>query len=207
MEAKTEAMQAYEREKEAAKMQVKEYQPQDTTIEELRDFMPRFPFGGAESSMSIVRERMLNATDRWSTIDATRVTDLAVQLRRGNYVYFRSEEEKAAVLELARSHEQVSARRKSVQTGETVKPEGLEVETLSAKSKEVLERELLWGNHKPVHEQMKNKTVEGIMHLIRKNGTYGNADEARLLAKLSSLLPVTKPKPKQSDAGKGALRT
>ena len=147
----------------------KPWTPEAVTIENLRSYLPRAPFGG-EGSAKGLEDRLHNVTDSPDIDDYSRSDDLVQRLKGGHYVRFRNEEEREAVV-------------RRLPTNTTFKP-------LSQPSRQLLEQEIVEGKYQSFTETTQHGTLDQMIHLIRQNGSYTKEDETSMLRKLTQLLPA-----------------
>ena len=141
------------------------------------------PWGMSE----VVEERLNSITGDKLIENAMRLQELVHKLRHGEYIRFRSDAERDATLELARTIREREADLSTDQTGKKVYPPKTPFTPVNEETREKLMRGLLEGGHKMVEGD--EGFVRELLLKLRRNETIGTRAEGLMARKIRSLLP------------------
>jgi hypothetical protein len=156
---------------------------------------------GERGTNEVVNKRLQDMAPAGIWAGGLRQTVLAKEFLKGNFVRFTDDAEKEAVLEMAREISAKEARLKSEETGAVVEPATVEFETLDAEAKTTLMQELVGGSYAGLAAYDDKDLLHGVLRNLQRNGSYPAAEQARLAAKIRSLLPVAASKKKVTSKG------
>lgn len=188
--SKSPAEIAYEKQKELERTTAKPAKIDVPTPETLLGLCPRVALGDFGTSAIVHGSLMAIAESDHSRTDSTRIFDLAGQLLEGSYVYFRSAEEKEAVLGMAYRRATKRAQRLSEKKSEVVEAEEPGFEGLSEEDRNAFVNKLLEGKYSAPVDPAQKGLLRNIIRQTRRNETYFGKDEASLARKLQPMLPV-----------------
>ena len=144
------------------------------------------PWGMSE----IVEEKLNRLAPAGLKHDGVRRQDLAQKLLHGDFVRFKDDEEKEAVLEIAQNKANEIANKLSEQKAEVVESMYTGFDPVDEHMKLRMAESWLGGKYILEEKNSKNEVLSHLTMVTRKNGSYLPKNEVSLAAKVRSLLPV-----------------
>ncbi|KAL4780047.1 hypothetical protein BJX76DRAFT_339237 [Aspergillus varians] len=179
---------------EKTKQTCTRYQPQPLDLQSLSETWPSLPTditattAGVSEKLSLLSERYPNGY--------VPPYVLGKRLFEGEYVRFKSEEEKTEALEAAKRFAQEAADKLSQEKGELVDPQVVIFQGVKGEEHKRLIECLAQGKYPTVETPQANKppVVSEILRNLRNNETYqASGKRSQFMAKLDSLLVVKRP--------------
>lgn len=186
----------YELEKqEKARRSPERYNPDPYTVDKLKATWPSLPMGegnNAVANSETVLEKLNWMGDRYlGSYEPPQ--ELAKRMYEGKRVLFKSDEEKAEVLEIVQQMVTERAQKLTERKGQVVPPENAEFEALSDQEKKGLLDVLVQGKYdQPLVDGKIAGTSPIVSHVLKNltnNGTYQGAQAEKFLEKFVKTLP------------------
>ena len=184
---------------------IKTYNPDEVSEQALERYAPAM----ATSHSSMAANKAVEGWfEKWAPAgkyeEPTRREDMANAMWRGEFVKFRDEEEREAVLASVQKSSENIAERISEKRGVVVEPREMKLEALSGEDEEVVLGRLVSGVYKSEgdSEGRHDDVLEHLRRSAERNESYMPADGMRLVEKVRSLLPAAGSKA----AGRGGQR-
>ncbi|KAL4969208.1 uncharacterized protein BDV14DRAFT_100743 [Aspergillus stella-maris] len=170
-----------------------QYHPQPPSLQSLRETWPSLPTD-IKATTAAITEKLSLLSARYPN-GYTSPEFLGRQLYKMQYVQFKSEQEKAEALEVAKQFAQNRADRVSQKKGELREPASITFQPLEDGARKSLVESLAQGVYPSVEATKPDQSpvVGEIMRNLRNNESYQAAGKrSQFMAKLESLLVVNR---------------
>ncbi|KAL4934958.1 hypothetical protein BDV06DRAFT_143422 [Aspergillus oleicola] len=167
-----------------------QYQPQPPSLQNLSETWPSLPTDVTATTAGVTEK--LSQLSRRPPNGYVPPYTLGKQLYKGHYVQFKSEQERAEALEVAKQYAQDTADRYSQRKGELQEPQVINFKPIEGYNHKTLIESLAQGLYQPLESttRLGQLPVEGeIYRNLRNNDSYQASDKrSQFMAKLNSLL-------------------
>ncbi|KMU91976.1 conserved hypothetical protein, variant [Coccidioides immitis H538.4] len=202
-----ESVKLYDKEKEEkARRKPERYDPDPYNVDKLKSTWPTLPMcegGSIVANAGSVMEKLNWMGERYvGSFEPPQ--ELAKRMYEGKRVLFKSEEEKAEVLELVQNMVTEKAERLTERKGQVVEPEDASFEVASDSERKGLVGTLVQGKYdKPLVDRQSvgnSPVVQNVLRNLTNNGTYQSAQAEKFLEKFMKGLParLRNPQPKNA---------
>ncbi|KAI2266658.1 hypothetical protein LOZ10_001779 [Ophidiomyces ophidiicola] len=173
-----------------------QYTPTVYTVEKLKDTWPALPIGQGDNLVA----NSVNVMDRLNWLGARYLgsyetpQELAKRMMDGKRVYFKSDDEKAEVLDIVKEMATKRTEEMTERKGTIVPPQEAGFEAVTDKETESLVTTLVKGRYdRPLVDKQKagpSPLVADVLRQLTNNGTYQNVHAEKFLTKFLDHLPA-----------------